>query len=183
MIADLVVLHPQWLMSVMKVIMELTMANNEIQLERSQIQTLEMDGIATLEVLNGCWKQFLSKTKITIDCLCLMLQAYCLIYPIPSEKKKAIQKYIIPCKLPDNINKIKCRISKKNWETFYFDFNNFLPIEIYYRLICLLLTQSKPSRRSHNSYSKTACFFYNLWETNWKVEYEEIEKRIKVMVL
>ena len=116
-LSDFVILHPQWLMSMMKIIMELTMANNETALTRSQIRTLLMDGLADMAVFKECWRKFLpvAESHITIDHICSI---YCLIYPVPSKKKR---QYIIPCKtewikvnivLPNRIY---------NQEALYFD--------------------------------------------------------------
>lgn len=180
-LADLVILHPQWLMSMMKIIMELTMTNSEIKVDRIKIQTLERDGIADEELLKECWKM---TTELCIDQICSIFQAYCLIHPIPS-KEHEIKKYIIPSKLPKELTNTRNqervdRISKC-CNTIYFDFRQFLPDEIYYRLICLLLANSCPSKDSYNCYSKKLCLFYNIFETNWIVEHEENTKRIKFM--
>ena len=193
-LADLVVLTPQWLMKAMKVIMELTIKDDVAELSTSQLQRLVLNGVADSEVLEACWKRFLPpltpSSGVSVHHLCLILQAYCLIYPVKFIKLRAEaydrnkQYYIIPCKLPE---KIGDRDVMKEYSTFYFDFFKFLPDEIYYRLICiasnLCKTKETQAQCFYNSYSIKSCFFYNLEDTNWLIEMEQENQRLKIMVL
>ena len=185
---DFVILTPQWLMDAMKVIMELTM-NDVTELSTSQLQNLVESGVADYEVLEACWKKMLSASElpfITVHHLCLIFQAYCLIYPIECTlcaAKSEVQKYIIPCKLPPRIVNADIFKRVKKYATFYFDFLKFLPEEIYHRLICLASTYSEAIiQEVYNCYSKESCFFSNLEGTRWIIQMELEKQRLKIMV-
>ena len=97
-------------MTVMKDIVELKTDHGfkEQLLNHTQIQQLR-DGFADFSVFKIFWKRYVdgSPLVITMRHLCLIFQAYCLIYPVHSVNacgRTDEQKYIIPCKLPDKIN-------------------------------------------------------------------------------
>ena len=176
--------------------MELNIKEFSGTLKQSQIQILKEEGIADLEVLEECWKQFMSvpgsPPDIEIRHLCLILQAYCLIYPVPQSpaststseepQEEKVQKYIIPCKLPKNFSEY--RVPKiTNWTTFFFEFEYFLPDEIYHRILCLASSEAKPPRKKCNIYSNKRCLYYGLFETNWIFEIEREKQRLKFMVM
>ena len=173
-----VVLDPDWLVKVMKVIMELKTTRKEPGVPSSLINELEMNGIADLKLLEHCWKKFVASPDVEMRHLCLMLQANCLIYPVQPTSGNSVQKYIIPSKLPHDID-----MSKYSWvsgcATFYFDFRKFLPDEIYHKLICLASSEAKSP--DSNCYSSKCCVFYNLSGTNWVMEMEEDKLKIRVM--
>ena len=187
-LCDLIILYPQWLMTVMKDIVELKTdhGNKERLLSNTQAQHLS-DGFADFGVFRIFWEEFVSSSDslsaITVQHLCLIFQAYCLIYPVHSANacargitaESAEQKYIIPCKLPEQINNDRVCKSIDNHFTFCFDFYEFLPDEIYHRLICLASEVCVIKRKQifHNCYSKRKCFFFNLLGTNWVIEFHE----------
>ena len=160
---NLVILNPDWLISVMRVIMEL----NKVEgLKQEQIMQLESKGTADLDLLSVCWKEFLTASdsasdfRIDIHHLCLILQAYCLIYPVTINNSDSVQsKFIIPCKLPKTLEE-EC--SLPNPSTFVFDFEGFLLEEIYHRLICLVSRAARPPRRRKNLYSWKKCKFFEV---------------------
>ena len=179
-------------MTAMKGLMELGSNSAEVgRLSTSQILKFKKDSIADLEVLSACWKlpvESLPRGSITVHQLCLIFQAYCLIFPVHCEGVSAAgqpesQKFIVPCKLPFTIqdNKDVYQLSK-SYATFFFDFYDFLPDEIYHRLICLAWKKSKPARGQDivNRLSKRSCFFVNLEKTDWLIEHEH--QRLKFMV-
>ncbi len=176
---DLVVLDLKWLLTAMKVIMEITVRDDVADLTLSQKRRLEKNGVADFEVFEVCWKKFVSE-PIKVRHLCLIFQAYCLMFPVANQ-----QQFIIPSKLPDNIHIGQvCKVLEE-YTTFYFDFNQFLPDEIYHRLICLASSYCKVERsqRLSNCYSKRICFFSRLRDTNWVIEMEEENQTLKFMVL
>ncbi|ORU95094.1 MAG: hypothetical protein A6F71_10540 [Cycloclasticus sp. symbiont of Poecilosclerida sp. M] len=194
-LCGLIILDPQWLMTLMKDIVELKTGNgNKEQLldDNTQVQQLK-EGFADLTVFKIIWEEFVaSSSAITVRHLCLIFQAYCLIYPVHSVDACGItagsdeQKYIIPCKLPDRINDEHiCKIIENHDATFYFDFYEFLPDEIYHRLICLASEKCviKRKQRLHNCYSKNKCFFFNLFETNWVIKFQEGNQQLVIAVL
>ena len=193
-LCDFIILDPQWLMTVMKDIVELKTGNgNKERLldDNRQVQLLK-EGFAYFDVFKIFWEEFVltsdSPSAITVRHLCLIFQAYCLIYPVHSVdacEGSAEQKYIIPCKLPAEIESEHiCKIIRRH-STFYFDFYKFLPDEIYHRLICLASQKCaiKRKQRLHNCYSKRKCFFFNLLETNWVIEFHEGEQQLMIAVL
>ena len=188
--------------------MELNTKNYVQTLKQTQVQTLEDEGIADVEVLNECWKKFVSvpgsPPDIEIRHLCLILQAYCLIYPVQStlaecqdptppsqspasisvSKKEKVQKYIIPCKLPDDLPECQVKkITNCRWTTFFFEFEYFLPDEVYHRILCLASSEAKPPRKKCNVYSNKRCLYYGLFETNWIFKIEREKQRLKFMVM
>ena len=193
---DLVVLQPHWLISVMKVIIELNPTKTLPGVSLDKVSKLERDGVADIKLLQECWKEFVSTTSgspdpdTQIHRLCLILQAYCLIYPLQSAVPAAVngshspaspqlQKFIVPCKLPAQLSH---RVKFKP-VYFYFDFYQFLPDEIYHRLICLAMAKAKPSRGCRHQFSATQCVFYGLEGTNWVMELETEKQRLKIGVM
>ena len=173
----LVVLDPDWLVKVMKVIMELKTTRKIPGVPSTLISELEMNGIADLKLLEHCWEKFVAAPDVEMHHLCLMLQANCLIYPVRPTFKNSIQKYIIPSKLPSTIDMGK-HIWVSGCATFYFDFRKFLPDEIYHKLICLASNEANSKK---NCYSSKCCIFYDLLGTNWVMEMEGDKLKIGVM--
>ena len=173
----LVVLDPDWLVKVMKVIMELKTTRKMPGVPSTLIKELEMNGIADLKLLEHCWKKFVAAPDVEMRHLCLMLQANCLIYPVQPTSENSVEKYIIPSKLPSTID-----MSKHSWvsecATFYFDFRKFLPDEIYHKLICLASSEANSKK---SCYSRKCCVFYGLSGTNWVMKMEEDRLEIGVM--
>lgn len=191
-LSNLLVLDPQWLMDVMKVIMELK-TENAVKLSTFEALQLCENGVASIKTLEVCWGDLLSKSPcINIRHLCLMLQSYGLIYPVQpksvcrsrgtAEFDLQEDEFIIPCKFPDSIHLCQNRIPRRMSFTFYIKFN-FLPEEIYCKLICLASAESKPMHDGCNCYSKRNCFFTGLLDTNWIIEIEQENQRLMIMVL
>lgn len=183
---NFVVLDPQWLMVLMKVIVELTTTHDIVNLSRRQLRSLIKDGVADFEVIlklyETCWKKFGSPFEVRH--LCWVLQAYGFLFPIECNQHD-VQRYIIPCKLPESINK-QVYISfkgQKNYDyvTFYVDFCPFLPDEIYYELMSLVSSKCNIKGSMHNCYSKKCCFFFGFLNTTWVIEIVS-KKRLKITV-
>ena len=242
---NFIVLRPQWLMSVMKVIIELDLDNKE-DLTGDQVRCLVKDGIADSKLLGTCWEKYISSgpgspelepsSCFQLHHLCLILQAYCLIYPITDDATDDVtadyvtadvsaaistsdvstatadtvstadatdngatgdalttvagdslignstnQKYMIPSKLPNTFKRKSCLPDTiNNYATFYFDFEHFLPDQIYHKLICLATARAEPPRRRYNQYSCKKCNFLGLEGTNWVIEIEERTRKLKI---
>ena len=195
---NLVILHRPWIFDVMKVIMELSKSKSKSKkLANTQIDTLNTRGVADLNVLKECWEDFTNQS-IEIHHMCLILQAYCLIYPIflteeyaminsstsashsqeNLDSSNCVEKYLIPCKLPELSEEVEQNLRPDlPWFSMYFDFSSFLPAEIYHRLVCLLLaseTDSQGPRRPPltNVFTSTMCVLYKVKDLHWKVEYK-----------
>lgn len=183
-------------MTVMKVIVELTARDDVADLTTTQLQMLVTDGVADFEVFEACWKKYMPaelSPGINVRHLCMIFQAYCLLYPVQSitmqstaeSDEQAVQKFIIPCKLPDEIDDRNVHKRSKKYSTFYIDFCKFLLEEIYHRLICLATSncEVKQNQRVHNCYSKRSCFFWGLRDSNWVIELEPENQRLKIMFM
>ena len=194
------VLRRSWLFEAMAVIMEL---KSETIKELSNIQSDTIkQGVADEDALLKCWMKFISQDDNPAERfkhLCLILQAYCLIYPIPEEaasychepvlkKARCVRKYLIPCKLPELSEELKN--SKKlrpelSWFSMDFNFRKFLPAEIYYQLVCFLLTSSEtdsPPDQEPNFFTSTVCVLYNIKDSHWKIEYERDSHRLIIAI-
>ena len=211
-LADLVILDPAWLIKVIKVIFEMKQSFQGVP--GRLVRDLNGSGIASSTLLKACWEKFTHKGPASFHQLCLMLQANCLIYPVESlpcpmraetdplpssshlpttparsqtspETDDSEKFFLVPCKLPEKTCealKADCRLP---WIRFYFDFQKFLPNEIYHRFICLMLavSESNKSKKKKNTYFSTCCQFYNIDGCNWKIELEQSLHRLKVSVL
>ncbi len=178
-VLGLVILNPSWLMTVMKIVMVLDSENDVKGLKK--FNNLVCNGIADFEIFKDCWEKFETSNGVTVRHLCLIFQAFSLIYPV---KLGCTSEYIIPYKLPADLldrRPMKCNYST----TFYIEFKNFPPNEIYYLLIsrCARKCTHKPTDQGlHNFYSKKRCFLYGLLGANWLIELEQEKQRLKIMV-
>ena len=78
---DLVLLDPKWLITLMKIIIKLE--DGAIDHTGEDLRDLKETGIARAVLLRNCWKEYhTTDDDVSFRQLCLMLQAYCLIYPI-----------------------------------------------------------------------------------------------------
>ena len=180
-LANLVLLDPKWLITLMTIIMELERGAADFTGE--DVRNLTQRGIARAELLRKCWRKKLSLDaggNILFRQVCLVLQAYCLIYPIRSRTDTTADEYLVPCKLPPK------KIEKKDlpWVTFYFDFHGFLPMEIFNNFVCLMLARSQ-ANKSHKQpeFSATCCRFYRVEGCNWQLEVEADHHLLKVSVM
>ena len=185
-ICDLLILDPTWLMTAMRVVVELGSKTAAESISNCQVLKFKRDCIADFDVFTACWKDSLPKgSTITLHQLCLIFQAYCLIFPVQCESMHSAgqaesRKFIIPCKLPFTIKDDYVYKLSESFVTFYFDFNDFLPDEVYHRLICLAWKDSENEQgKLINRLSKRSSFFVNLKNTNWLIEHEH--QRLKIM--
>ncbi len=195
MIQDLVILHPHWLITVMTVIVEITPAICYDGIASEHIRLLKR-GVASKTLFEHFFKDSLARSScIALDHLILILRSYCLIFPLRPEPKalsgadggaSSYPEYIIPCQLPDDLDDNDVNNLERKCCIFYFDFYQFLPDEIYHRLMCLASAASKPERRKPsitNIFSKRRCVFHSLFGTYWIMEAEREMHRLKFTVL
>ena len=173
------------------------------------LRDLKKTGIAKASLLKECWKKECHSNDEFFRQLCLMLQAYCLIYPIGSSKKAASVPPQPSLSGPlasssaasppisrsqsardaDHTSEsflVPCMLPDKQLKdygleriAFYFDFCGFLPTEIYHRLVCLMLAKSKEK----TEFSATCCRFYNVSGSSWKIEMCSSRHVLKVSVM
>ena len=177
------------------------------------IRDLRRKGIGNASLLRRCWEGCYSESAgCSFRQLCLILQAHCLIYPLqphsvaPPGRSKSEpvasattepplsrsqsevdvtlsykMKFLVPCMLPskpipdDPIQKV----------TFSFDFNGFLPAEIFHRLICLMIAGSAGTRgrKIPPEFSATRCRIDNVMGRKWQLEMEPECHRLSVSVM
>jgi len=171
------------------------------------LRDLKETGIARAVLLRDCWKEYHSTDDdVSFRQLCLMLQAYCLIYPIRGEvgtciphrsqsdnheistttaaashnlahsqsvydADTTVDNFLVPCKLPEKVNKDDRLPWITLWISFYFDFRGFLPVEIFNRFMCLMLARPQAKYTEHQ-FSATCCRFDQIEGCNWKLEIE-----------
>ena len=180
-LCNLIILDPQWLMTVMKDIVELKTVHGDKEhfLDNTQDADLKK-GYADFSVFKIFWEDYVSTSSaITVRHLCLIFQAYCLIYPVDSVNTSDVQKYIIPCKLPERNCDYK---SIENNYYFYINFFEFLPDEIYHRLICLA-PEKHIIKRKPTFYSKRKCIFFGLLGTDLVIQFRESNQQLIISVL
>ncbi len=196
LIQHLVILHPHWLITVMKVIVEIKPNDSYEGITNEHIRSLKR-GVAYRDIFKHFLKEFISGSSdniITLDHLLLILRSYCLIFPLQPEPNALSSpeganggasslKYIIPSKLLDDLHVNDVTIPEEKCCVFYFDFCQFLPDEIYHRLMCLASAASKPKMGERNKFSKQRCMFYNLYGTNWIIKAERKKHRMKFAFL
>ena len=196
---NLVILRRQWLFNVMTVILgfksktsnkegedgKQSTADVAKKLKPSEKDALE-EGRADSNVLQKCWKNFTDNADISFEQLCLIFRAYCLIYLIKKNPDDDKVEYLIPCMLPElteeRKEELKDQLENRPWFYMYFDFEKFLPAQIYYQLVCLLLGDSKTSS-PEDIFTSTVCVLNDVKDYHWKVEYERDSHGLKVGVL
>ena len=204
-------LDPTWLIHMMVNVVEL---NYRSSIEGKHMNQLRETGVASSDLLKEAWFEYLREPiEQSFRQMCLMLQAEALIHPIriipksaldqsPSESVPNLEtqlpstlpttsetaitdeklEYLVPGKLPEEIKEgpVKC----SRWTTFYFDFQKFLPEEIYHRLLCLMLAVTQTKKSFDKPYlSKNICLFKNIDDCDWCVELERGYHRLKISVL
>ena len=146
------------------------------------LQELSSHGIADRRLLKERWLDELDTCEILIfDHLCLILQAYCLIFPIHSQDKEesteCSEKYLIPCKWPTSV------VSKEEYALYdfkvTFDFKKFLPSEVYYRLVCWLL-MSAEREDNENVFSQKESIIHDVKDCDWRIEHKATEHVLEV---
>ena len=201
---DKLVIQPQWLITLMTGIMKLDVHKYYDGIEKSLLVKFAESGGASLDLLKMCWKKYLPDPEnlsagiMKLRHLCLLLQAFSLIFPlytkgndkcnIPiqngghigsrhSESEQEVNNvtsenryennypngkhpelYLVPCKLP---KKDLEATPEKKWFSFYFDFNGFLPAEVYHRLLCKLITFAGVSVLFREAFSHPYIFFFH----------------------
>lgn len=195
LLKNLVILDPVWLISVMRVIMEL---NRKSPGDRRLIIELIETGISSDTLLREKWAAFSSspESPLSFETLCLMLQAYCLIFPLKEHKledperslssdinNKPITSFLIPSMLPEipPDEEVDCGVP---WVHFVFDFEKFLPEEIYHRLICIMLadTGDPSSDDVMPKFSKLWSCFYDIDDSHWRFDFQRDDHKLKVSI-
>ena len=226
----LVLLNPAWLTNMMRAVMELQTGKG-CKLTNEEIHRLNVSACAKASVLKRCWNEL---NDAEFDKLMLMLQSFCLIYPLPVSELQAAKEQSptatagissLDTGSPQAIHsleKASCKQSSTttagssspdkqdtesstaiNWEekvsstldkvylipsklcvdppciskshkklfnfTFEFDFGGFLPVEVYHRLLCLMLKNQSCSTKSKGRFTANFFKIHGVEECNWLV--------------
>jgi len=163
-LSDKVVIRPQWLISVMKVVMRLNLDEDNIGVDKSLVATFCKTGEAGIELLANCWKPYLANTEVVrLQHLCLLLKAYCLIFPLNRSKDK---------KSSETIQNEKSLFESDLEES---------ALEIYHKFLCKHLMITPTSSRK-NSFSQEECVIFT-GEENWRIRYKEFKHVLEVSVV
>ena len=200
---NIILLDQRWLLRVMMFLMELSKGEGEIP--TTVVEDLKDSGTTKSSTLRKCWKEVCSDDDSFYQ-LCLILQSFCLIFPVPHndsqlapcseipadtqctvEQQKEVllqdgdlfskedQTYLIPSMLPDCGSRTDdSAIYEVN---FCFDFSGFLPVEVYHRLLCLMMRDQRVSRGKF-----TAKYFRvtQVHGQNWMVQ--RLDTKLNVFV-
>ncbi len=171
---DLVIIYPRWMITIMKKIVELNHKINYDNIFPSSLKSLGDLGIADKHLLQERWKEEVTE-KVKLDHICSIMQAYCLLIPIavqckdaPESAENNIEKYLIPCKIPD----IAMSEDAEHFDfSVLFDFDKFLPVVVYHRLISRLVLLARDSRQKH-CFSKSECIIREVDDLEWWIKFK-----------
>lgn len=187
---DKVIIRPRWLISIMRKVIELDHSKAYEGITPASLQQLGEFGIADKHLLEKCWNEELKACgNLKLDHLCYMLQSYCLIFPIVSPERQLdklefedSQRYLIPCKLPNELDLSKYAEDFKLFDfKVYFNFDNFLPAEIYHRFVCRLIMIAKRNDRK-NIFTKKESIIHDAKSWDWWVEYKASIHNLEVSI-
>ena len=185
-LADKVIVSPRWMIKIMRKIVELDWIEEfHDDIQNAFLQELSCQGIADRHLLKERWSDELETCEIlSFSHLCLILQAYCLIFPIHSQDKvkesaECSEKYLIPCKFPLRPTSV---VSEEEYALYdfkvTFDFEKFLPSEVYHRLVCCLLMSAE--REDNNVFSQEESIIHDVRDCDWRVEHKATEHVLEV---
>ena len=204
---NLILLDVTWLTKMMRIVMELN-SGEGCKLTNEEIRDLETTGCAKASLLRHCWNAL---DNDVFHKLCLIMQSFCLIVPLPVGEVPALQQsasitkyeegihspqvldqiqsggqtssepetvYLIPSKL---CSKHVDRSLKDSFViNFVFDFHGFLPVEVYHRLLCLMLKRQSSSPKPKGEFTANYFVIKGLHQCNWLVEMIGSELRVSV---
>lgn len=197
---DLILLDVTWLTKMMRIVMELQTGKG-CELTNEELLELELTGCAKASLLRHCWNDL---NNDIFHQLCLIMQSFCLIFPLPVDKVPALQQSasIAKCEggihSPHILNQIQnesetvylipSKLSFKPIETlidtfeitFVFDFHGFLPVEVYHRLLCLMLKKQSLWPKPKREFTAQYFVIRRLHKCNWLVEMIGSELRVSV---
>ncbi len=195
-----ILLNPQQLADAMKVLMKLHPRQTyPADIKRSAIQKVLKSGVASKSFLRACWADLLPDNRDELFTqLCLFLQAFCLVIPAKRinldqgngegqlQTPDQEEEYLIPSCLKLNESPLKCpRVFQlEECTCFYFDFQGYLPIELFHRFICqFLLTQGKARASGcKGEFRHGHCQLTDTSGTEWWFEVLEGRHRLKLLV-
>ena len=146
-----------------------------------EIRELQRTGKTTTSCLKSCWKK-----QFDVHVYKFM-QAYGLICPInntsaheASSIDQGNEFYLVPCMLPDEVKRYD-GIPRPALVGYYFvfDFKSFLPEEVFFRFICLVL---KKSQAADPQYSRRRCVIFKMNNSDWDITFNSEKHILQVTV-
>lgn len=205
----LILLDPTWLTKMMRIVMELKTGKGK-KLPNDEKEELKTTARIKLCSLRRCWGEL---EDDVFHQLCLILQSFCLIFPLPVDELHAPERsastptsstpaqqelsqvldrsqsegqassypdtvYLIPSKLND---KPFDESLKKSFNfTFMFDFCGFFPVEVYHRLLCLMLKNQRSGPIPKGTFTAKYFLIKGVHDCNWIVQMIGSKLRVSV---
>ena len=176
---NVIILDPQWLAKVMTELMKV---------DYEDIRQLLNHGLAKQSFLKSLWDDYLDRStqegqERSFQQLCLFLQAFCLIIPASSVNISTNQEslYLIPCKLKGKDEPPESPEHPEEWIQFYFDFNRYLPAEVFHRLSCLLACATTDPTHE-NTFHYNYCSLWDIQQSNLRLEMHTEKNLLKAYV-
>ena len=151
--------------------------------DRKKLREFEKKGTIAIDVLKQCWKELLGENPdIVFDKILNVLETFFLLCPYWFEAL-----YLVPSALP--AAGPKDIAFTKECYTFYFEFPQYLPEEVYTHIVCLFLSFFKKSSTSlpmhelpKSEITSTCCKFCLVPDLmyNWKVTLLAAKRQLKV---
>ena len=159
----------------------------ECQFNMSSLTRLEAANIPVVTALSPAYMQLASAAEVTLDKdtkqkMMLGVDENQRLETL-IEQWQAGRSQLPPTwrSLKDALRKMNMEILSQQIKSFYFDFNEFLPDEIYHRLICLISTVAKPlSTKLCHHYSRQQCFFTGVLGTKMIIQMDEAQQRLEI---
>ena len=167
------------------------------KLTNDEMAKLEETGRAKLSVLRKCWLDLREDFPKFI----LMLQSFCLVFPLPepaieptgtamSSRQGELDPPDDITPVPDRVYLIPSKLRREEFNAtcitnfnfpFEFDFRGFLPDEVYYRLLCLMLKDTLGrSGKGKGVFTATYFKICGVQKCNWVVQMVDCKLRVWV---
>ena len=159
----------------------------------ASLQDLGVYGIADKHLLEKRWKEELEACgNLKLNHLCFILQSYCLIFPIESKSSEeqpgqseatdCSQRYLIPCKFPLTVDASRLSDDNNLFDfKIYFDFEKFLPAEVYHRFVCRLIMLAD-REDSKNVFTRAECIIHHVKGWDWRVEHKALGHALEISI-
>lgn len=213
---DVILLDPQWLADIMRELMKVKYGSSS---PAAAVRMFLTSGLAKESFLRSLWKEYLDdSSQESFEQLCLFLQAFCLIIPAsyvnmdttvavistPTQMLSSVptsttqghtksiaqdREFLVPCKLKGESSPPKSPPHPEEWLQFHFNFEGYLPAEVFHRLSCLLVIKSQKRDAdtvlpptAKNEFFYNYCSLRNILHSDWWLEMLGEKHMLKVHV-
>ena len=156
--------------------------------DRKKLNEFEKKGTIAIDVLKQCWKELLGENPdIVFNKILNVLKTFFLLCPYRIQPEDEPHLYLVPSALPAAGSK-DIAFTKECY-TFYFEFPQYLPEEVYTHIVCVFLSFFKKSPKSlpkhelpTSEITSTCCKFCNVpgLKYHWKVTLLAAKRQLKV---